>query len=165
MDINNKAKHIVNEKDKNIQKEIYNKYVKEITPKHNKFLSIVKAFFVGGIICVLGQLLTNMYTNFGADLELAKSYNTLTLILLSVILTGFGIYPSITKFAGAGAVVPITGFANGVSSAAIEFKKEGQVFGIGSKIFTIGGPVILYGIFSTWLLGLIYYILEYVIKI
>ena len=80
------------------------------------------------------------------------------LILLSIILTGFNIYPTFAKWGGAGALVPITGFANSVASPAIEFKKEGQVFGIGCKIFTIAGPVILYGIFTSWVLGLIYWI-------
>lgn len=82
------------------------------------------------------------------------------LILCSILLTGLNIYPSIAKFGGAGALVPITGFANSVAAPAIEFKKEGQVFGIGCKIFTIAGPVILYGIFTSWVLGLIYWILR-----
>ena len=82
------------------------------------------------------------------------------LILLSILLTGFNIYPSIAKFGGAGALVPITGFANSVAAPAIEFKKEGQVFGIGCKIFTIAGPVILYGIFTSWVLGFLYWILK-----
>ena len=82
------------------------------------------------------------------------------LVFLSVLLTGFNIYPQIVKFGGAGALVPITGFANSVASAAIEYKKEGQVYGIGCKIFTIAGPVILYGIFSSWVLGVIYWIMK-----
>ena len=86
------------------------------------------------------------------------SFCSLILVLLSVLLTGFNIYPSIVKFGGAGALVPITGFANSVASPAIEYQKEGQVFGIGCKIFTIAGPVILYGIFTSWVLGFIYYL-------
>ena len=90
----------------------------------------------------------------------AASYTTLILVFLSVILTGLNIYPSITTFGGAGSLVPITGFANSIASPAIEYKKEGQVFGIGCKIFTIAGPVILYGIFFSWIIGLIYWIIS-----
>lgn len=163
--MDNKIKNIINEKDKRIKNDLYNKYVKEITPKHNLFFNVFKAFIIGGLICTLGQIIINIFLSFNIELELAKSCNTIILILVSVILTGLDIYPKITKFSGAGGIVPITGFANGISSSAIEFKKEGQVFGIGSKIFTIGGPVILYGIFSTWILGLIYYIVKYVVGI
>lgn len=90
---------------------------------------------------------------------MASTWCSILLVLLSVLLTGFNIYPSIAKWGGAGALVPITGFANGIASSAIEYKKEGQVFGIGSKIFTIAGPVILYGVFTSWILGLIYWVI------
>lgn len=140
-------------------KQEYQEYVKEVTPTHNLWLQMIKAFFVGGIICVIGQLILNYCTNtMGLDKETAGSWCSLLLILASIILTGFNIYPSIVKFGGAGALVPITGFANSVAAPAIEFKKEGQVFGIGCKIFTIAGPVILYGIFTSWVLGLGYWI-------
>ena len=119
---------------------------------------MVKAFFTGGVICCLGQFLLNTGLGIGLDKDTAGSWCSLILVLLSVILTGFNIYPSIANWGGAGALVPITGFANGVAAPAIEFQKEGQVFGIGCKIFTIAGPVILYGIFSSWVLGLIYWV-------
>lgn len=138
----------------------YEKYVREITPAHSLPLNMAKAFFTGGLICVLGQFILNFAQSQGADKEMAGSWCSLILILLSVILTGLNIYPKIGKFGGAGALVPITGFANSVAASAIEFKAEGQVFGIGCKIFTIAGPVILYGIMSSWILGLIYYILK-----
>lgn len=141
-----------------INKQAYDKYVKEITPVHNKWLGVLKAFLVGGIICCLGQVLITLFKNMGLDKEVAASWTTLTLIGTSVILTGFNVYPKIVKFAGAGALVPITGFANSVVAPAVEFKAEGQVFGIGCKIFTIAGPVILYGILSSWILGLIYWV-------
>ena len=137
----------------------YNEYVKRVTPTHNLFLNMAKAFLVGGLICVLGQFLLNYGKSMGLDREMAGSWCSLILVALSVILTGFNIYPRLAKFGGAGTLVPITGFANSVAASAIEYKKEGQVFGIGCKIFTIAGPVILYGIFSSWLLGLIYWIL------
>ena len=121
---------------------------------------MVKAFFTGGLICILGQFILNYATDLGLDKDTAGSWCSLILIFLSVLLTGLTIYPKIGKFGGAGGLVPITGFANSVAASAIEYKAEGQVFGIGCKIFTIAGPVILYGILSSWGLGVIYYILK-----
>lgn len=140
-------------------KQEYQEYVKEVTPTHNLWMQMAKAFVTGGIICVTGQFILNYCTNtLGLDKETAGSWCSLILILASIILTGCNIYPSIVKFGGAGALVPITGFANSVAAPAIEFKKEGQIFGIGCKIFTIAGPVILYGIFTSWILGVGYWI-------
>lgn len=147
----------VDENKERLQKK-YNKYVKEVTPTHNLWWNMAKAFITGGIICTIGQFILNTCENYGMDKETAGSWCSLLLILLSVLLTGLNLYPSIANWGGAGALVPITGFANGVAAPAIEFQKEGQVFGIGCKIFTIAGPVILYGIFSSWVLGLIYWI-------
>lgn len=141
------------------KKQQYEKYVKDVTPTHNLGLQMLKAFITGGIICTLGQFILNYTTNtLGMDKQTAGSWCSLILVLLSVLLTGLNIFPRIAKWGGAGALVPITGFANSVASAAIEFKKEGWVFGVGCKIFTIAGPVILYGILSSWLLGLIYFV-------
>ena len=137
---------VLNEKDKNKQKEMYNKYVENMTPKSNGWLNCLKAF--------------NVYMSFGNDKELAGMFTTLTLVGVSVILTGFNIYQKLGQFAGAGSIVPITGFANSVVSPAIEYQAEGDVFGVGCKIFTISGPVILYGIFSSFLLGVIYWIMS-----
>lgn len=136
----------------------YQELVKEVTPTHNLFLQMVKAFISGGIICMLGQFIINRALQMGADEKTAGSWCALLLILLSVLLTGFNLFSRITKFAGAGILVPITGFANGVASSAIEYQKEGQVFGIGCKIFTIAGSVILYGLMSSWVLGCIYWL-------
>lgn len=137
----------------------YQKYVEQVTPKKNLWVQIVKAFFVGGFICLIGQGIIWIGMNqFGLDKEIAGTWCSVILVLTSVILTGLNWYGPIVKFGGAGALVPITGFANSVSSASIEYKREGQVFGIGSKIFTIAGPVILYGIVTSWLLGLILWI-------
>ena len=144
------------------KKKQYQEYVKEVTPTHNLWILMCKAFVAGGIICCIGQAILNYCTGMlGMDKETAGSWCSLILVLASVLLTGFNIYPQITKWGGAGALVPITGFANSVAAPAIEFKKEGQVFGIGCKIFTIAGPVILYGILSSFLLGLVYYVLCY----
>lgn len=142
----------------NLEKD-YEEYIKKITPTHNLYLQMLKAFITGGIICTIGQaLLTFAKNQLGMDKDMAGSFCSLILVLASVLLTGFNLYSSIVKFGGAGALVPITGFANSVAAPAVEFKKEGQVFGIGCKIFTIAGPVILYGIFTSWLLGLVYWI-------
>ena len=141
------------------QKQQYQEYVKQVTPTHNLLKEVGKAFLTGGLICVLGQFLQNTGLNIGMDQKTASTWGSILLVLLSVLLTGFNIYPSIAKCGGAGALVPITGFANGIASSAIEYKKEGQVFGIGSKIFTIAGPVILYGVFTSWILGLIYWVI------
>ena len=140
------------------KQKAYEKYVKKITPVHNLPLNMLKAFLTGGLICVLGQLILNTASSIGADKETAGNWCSLLLIFISVILTGLNVYSKIGKFGGAGGLVPITGFANSVAASAIEYRAEGQVFGIGCKIFTIAGPVILYGILSSWLLGLIYYV-------
>lgn len=156
--------NVVQEKDTKQRNEMYNQYVKEVTPKFSMLKNMVKAFIVGGMICTLGQLLINYYIKLGAGEEVAKAYNTVTLVFLAILLTGCGIYQKLAKFGGAGTLVPITGFANSVAAPAVEYKKEGQIFGIGCKIFTIAGPVILYGIFSSWVLGLIYYIVKLFVK-
>ena len=138
-----------------IDKKEYGNYVKQVTTVHNTWKNLWRAFLVGGLICMLGQILISVYMSFGIEKESAASWTTLSLIGLSVILTGTHIYQKIVKFGGAGALVPITGFANSVVSPAIEYKAEGHVFGIGCKIFTIAGPVILYGVFASWVLGMV----------
>lgn len=151
------AQETMEQKEKKNQE--YNEYVKQVTPTHSLPANMIKAFVTGGIICLVGQVILNLATNqFGLDKEIAGSWCSMILVLTSVLLTGFNIYPSLANWGGAGALVPITGFANSVAAPAIEFQKEGQVFGIGCKIFTIAGPVILYGIFTSWVLGLIYWI-------
>jgi stage V sporulation protein AC len=145
-----------------LRNEKYNEYVKEVTPTHNLWANMAKAFVLGGALCILGQLITNTAINsFGLEQEEAGWWCSLLLVLLSVILTSCNLYAPLANWGGAGALVPITGFANGVCASAIEFQKEGQVFGIGCQIFKIAGPVILYGIFSSWVLGLIYWILTF----
>lgn len=139
------------------QKE-YDKLVKKVTPKNNLPLQVFKAFITGGAICVIGQGILEGAKAMGLDKDMAGTWCSVLLILLSVILTGLSLYQPIANFGGAGALVPITGFANSVCAPAIEFQTEGQVFGVGVKIFTIAGPVILYGIFTSWFLGLLYWI-------
>lgn len=137
----------------------YRKHVEQVTPKYSLTVQMIKAFITGGIICLLGQFILNYATNqMGMDKETAASWCSMLLVLLSVVLTGFNLYPKLVEWGGGGALVPITGFANSVASAAIEYQKEGQVYGIGCKIFTIAGPVILFGIVTSWGLGVIYWI-------
>ena len=141
------------------QEKKYEEYVKQVTPTYSLGKQMGKAFVSGGFICLLGQGITNLLIqNFSMEKEDAGGWCSLLLILLSVLLTAFHQYAKIVAWAGAGALVPITGFANSVAATAIEFKKEGQVFGVGCKIFTIAGPVILYGIFTSWILGVIYWL-------
>ncbi len=149
---------VIHEKDGQKQKDKYNQYVENMTPKNNCIINCLKAFLVGGTICCVGEGFSSFYQYLGNDKELSSLYATMSLVVLSIILTGLNIYQKIGQFGGAGSIVPITGFANSVVSPAIEFQAEGQVFGIGCKIFTIAGPVILYGIFSSWVFGVLYWV-------
>ncbi len=141
------------------KKKNYQEYVEQTSPKTNLWMQMAKAFVIGGIICCLGQLIMNTaMEQFGLEKDIAGNWCSMLLIFISVILTGFDVYPKIVKWGGAGGLVPITGFANSVAAAAIEYKSEGQVFGIGCKIFTIAGPVILYGVVTSWALGVLYWL-------
>lgn len=141
--------------------EEYNKYVEAVTPKHNCAKNCLNAFWIGGLICTLGQIINNFMTGtMDMNKDDAASYTSLILILLSVLFTGFNIYKPIAKYGGAGALVPITGFANSIAAPTIEYQKEGEVFGKGVKVFTIAGPVILFGILVSFLCGLIYWALK-----
>lgn len=144
-------------KEKEQLKDTYNEYVESITPKASLPIRMAKAFVTGGMICVLGQCILNVARNAGVDEQSAASYCSLILVFISALLTGAGVYPKLASFGGAGALVPITGFANSVAACAHGFKVEGQVFGIGARIFQIAGPVILYGILMSSALGCIYW--------
>ena len=136
----------------------YGKLVKEMSPKSPCLKNSLKAFLIGGAICALGQLISNGYAALGLPEEESATATSMTLIALSALLTGLSVYDDIAKHAGAGTLVPITGFANAVSSAAIEFKTEGFVLGVGAKMFTIAGPVIVYGTVASVVYGIIYWI-------
>ena len=139
-----------------LNKKAYDEYVKQITPVNELRRDMLHAFVTGGTICALGQASVMLMMNYlGMKKEDAQTWMLVELILTSILLTGFGIYPKLVKWGGAGALVPITGFANSVVAPAIEYKAEGHVFGIGCKIFTIAGPVILFGVFTSWILGII----------
>ena len=121
-------------------------------------MDCLKAFFIGGFICLIGQFLINLYKKFGLSEDDSAAAVSITLIFISALLTGLDIYPKIAKHAGAGTLVPITGFANSVVAPALEAKTEGYVLGVGAKIFTIAGPVILFGILASMVAGLWYWI-------
>lgn len=136
----------------------YSEMTKRASDKSNVLVDCIYAFLTGGAICVLGQALADIYFKTGINLTSAKTLSSITLVALSIILTGLNIYPKLSKFAGAGTLVPITGFANACAAPAIEFKTEGQVLGVGANIFKISGPVIVYGLFAGWIYGIIYWI-------
>lgn len=137
----------------------YLKYVAKITPKSNEKRSLLNAFLVGGFICSIGQFIRYMFMLFGdfTGDELAMA-TSMVLIFIGVLLTGFGVYDNIGKHAGGGSIVPITGFANSVASPAMEFAREGLIYGIASKMFVVAGPIIVYGVTGSVIVGLIYYI-------
>jgi len=124
------------------------------------FMDCIKAFISGGIICTIGQLLLNLYTGMDISEKDAALWVSITLIGLSALLTALGIYEKLGKFCGAGTIVPITGFANSVVSPAVEFKKEGMVFGMAAKMFIVAGPVIVYGTLTSMLVGFVYYFVK-----
>ncbi len=139
-----------------ISKEEYAEMIKPASKNSRWQVNTLKAFGIGGLICVIGQLVTNMYLGLGADKQQASAWCSVTLIGASVILTALGLYGRIARHGGAGTLVPITGFANAVAAPAIEFKTEGYVTGVGTKIFSIAGPVILYGTAAGVIYGILY---------
>ena len=136
----------------------YGKLVEDMAPKSPIRKDCFNAFWIGGLICTLGQLIMNGYLALGLDKTDAGTAMSMTLVGLSALLTGLSLYDNIAKYGGAGPLVPITGFANAIAAPAIEFKTEGFVLGVGAKMFTIAGPVIVYGISASVVYGLIYWI-------
>jgi stage V sporulation protein AC len=144
---------------KEISKKEYKQLYEQKRPKEKILLNCLKAFLTGGIICTAGQGINDFLIKIlDISKDNASAYTSIILVFIAAALTGLGVYDEIGKFAGAGSVVPITGFANSVISPAMEFKKEGLIFGTSAKIFTIAGPVIVYGLLSAWVCGFIYYI-------
>ena len=142
-----------------MSQEQYKKYADTKAPKSKLWLNMLKAFLVGGLICVIGQGITALFKMWGFDQESAGTFTSITLIFISAVLTGFNLYDKIAKHAGAGTLVPITGFANSVVSPAIEFKTEGFITGLAAKMFTIAGPVIVFGTIASILAGFVFLIL------
>lgn len=135
----------------------YVKYTESKAPESKVLRNSIFAFLTGGTICAIGQAFINLYKYLGLDQETASTLATVTLIFLSALFTGLNLYPKLAKYAGAGTLVPVTGFANAVTAPAIESRTEGFVLGVGAKIFTIAGPVILFGTLSSVVCGIVYY--------
>lgn len=137
----------------------YKKYVDEISPKPKYLKNYIWAFVIGGIICMIGQAINDLYMKFAQlDKLTAANATSITLIFIGALLTGLGVYDLLGKRAGAGSIIPITGFANSIVSPAMEYKREGYVMGVGANLFKIAGPVLVYGIGSSIICGFIYYI-------
>ena len=136
----------------------YGALVARMAPKSPIWKDCLNAFWIGGLICVVGQIFTNCYGAWGLEKQDAGTAASMTLVALSALLTGLSIYDDIAKHAGAGTLVPITGFANAIAAPAVEFKTEGFVLGVGAKMFTIAGPVIVYGLAASVVYGVIYWL-------
>ena len=143
-----------------ISSKEYNKIVTKNSPKSKLFVNCIKAFLIGGAICTIGQGFTDLYAMLGAAEKDSKTLCSVTLIFIGILLTAIGVYDKIAKHGGAGTLVPITGFANAVSSPAIEFKSEGYIAGLGAKLFIIAGPVIVYGVSASIIYGFVLWILS-----
>ena len=136
----------------------YGELTAELSPKSPILRDCVNAFWIGGLICAIGQAFINLYTGLGLEQQEAGTAASMTLVALSALLTGLSLYDNIAKHAGAGTLVPITGFANAIAAPAVEFKTEGFILGVGAKMFTIAGPVIVYGVSASVVYGFIYWI-------
>jgi stage V sporulation protein AC len=143
------------------EQQDYQNFVKQKRPKPPLFKNVIIAYFVGGTICVIGQMVLNFFISLGMTPNQAGTPTSIVMIFLGALLTGLGIYDRIGKFAGAGSVVPITGFANSIVSPAMEFKREGYIFGVAAKMFVVAGPVLVYGTTSAVIIGLVYYLLKF----
>ena len=138
----------------------YNEMTKQASPGTKSYKTIPMAFLIGGLICMAGEGLLNLYQYMGMSKDAAGAVTSITLIFVAALLTGLDLYNTIAKYAGAGTLVPITGFSNGVVSPALEFKSEGYVLGLGAKLFVIAGPVIVYGISASIIYGIILYLFK-----
>ena len=136
----------------------YSRLVQEMNPKSPLLKDCINAFWIGGLICTVGQFFVNRYGEWGLDKQMAGTAASMTLVALSALLTGLSLYDDIAKHAGAGTLVPITGFANAIAAPAVEFKTEGFILGVGAKMFTIAGPVIVYGVSASVVYGFIYWV-------
>ena len=136
----------------------YGQLVQEMSPRSPMGKDWLNAFWIGGLICTIGQLFVNLYTSLGLEKQEAGTLASMSLVALSALLTGLSLYDDLAKHAGAGTLVPITGFANAITAPAVEFKTEGFILGVGAKMFTIAGPVIVYGVSASVVYGLVYWI-------
>ncbi len=141
-------------------KQEFKEYVENKTEKSPIIKNIILAFIVGGIICLIGQVITNCLISKNFEEKDAKTISTIALIFIGAFLTAINLYSKLGKYAGAGSVVPITGFSNSIVAPAIEYKSEGYVLGLGANMFKVAGPVLVYGIFSSFIYGIIYYVFK-----
>ncbi len=144
-----------------MSKDEYRKYVDKVSPNSKVIRNILRAFFVGGIICMIGQFFLNSFKQMGLDQDISSSLTSVVMVFLGVTLTALNLYDDLGRFAGAGSIVPITGFANSIASPAIEYKSEGYVMGIGARMFLIAGPVLVYGISMSIIIGIIHYMIRF----
>lgn len=153
IEVTNMSDAVVSEK----QKEEYAAIVKRVKPKPRLWRNIFWAFVVGGLICTIGQVIYRYFLGMGLSLNEAGAATSATLIFAAAFLTGLGVYDEISRFGGAGGIVPITGFANSMVASALEYRAEGLIFGVGARLFTIAGPVLVWGTMTAWVIGLLYY--------
>lgn len=142
--------------------EKFNILTEEVKPKPKIAQNCARAFLVGGLICDLGQVIVKILNDYNLSKEEVSAITSIIMIFIGALLTGIGMYDKIAQYGGAGTVVPITGFSNAIVAPAIEFKKEGFIFGVAAKMFTIAGPVLVYGIGSSVIIGIVYYLLEFI---
>lgn len=144
-----------------MSKEEYRKYVGKKSPDSKMMLNVSRAFLVGGLICAVGQFFSNTFKQMGLDPDIVSSLTALTMVFLGVLFSALNLYDDLGKFAGAGSIVPITGFANSIVSPAMEYRSEGYVLGIGARMFLVAGPVLVYGITASVIVGIIHYLIRF----
>jgi stage V sporulation protein AC len=145
---------------KTFTKQEYEQYVDKVSPKSKIARNVVRAFIIGGIICIIGQFITNLLKARGLEQDMVSGLTSLIMIFLGALFTGLNIYDELGRYAGAGSIVPITGFANSIVSPAMEFKSEGYILGVGAKMFVIAGPVLVYGITASVVVGVVYFFVK-----
>jgi stage V sporulation protein AC len=150
--------NIEQQKEKEREFAEYRMMIEQISPKHSIFKNCLRAFLVGGVICLIGQVFLTFYTGQGLGQNDAGAATSVTMVFLGAFLTGLGVYDVIGKYGGAGSIIPITGFANSIVAPAMEFKREGFVFGVGARLFSVAGPVLVYGFIFSALIGIIYFL-------
>lgn len=143
-----------------LTKKEYQQYVEKISPKSKIVRNVTRAFVIGGLICVIGQFFSNYLKSKGLDPDSVSGLTSLIMIFIGAFLTGINLYDEIGRFAGAGSIVPITGFANSIVSPAMEFKSEGYIMGVGARMFVIAGPVLVFGVSASIIAGIIYYLVK-----
>jgi stage V sporulation protein AC len=144
-----------------MSRDEYKKYVDKMSPNSKAVRNFFRAYLVGGLICVIGQVFTNTFKQMGFDMDIVASLTAIVMVFLGVLFTGLNIYDELGRFAGAGSIVPITGFANSIASPAMEYRSEGYVLGIGARMFLVAGLVLVYGYSSSIIAGILHYLIRF----